>query len=78
MVCDLQFASWVKNLKQDYIEHKLNERIMSVIIDILVVLDLLGVEFDAEVTISRLISYSEKFDFIGNPNRSINHCKMVA
>ena len=67
-----------KNLKQDYIEHKLNERLMSVIIDILVVLDLLGIEFDAEITISRLISYSEEFNFIENQNKSLNHCKMVA
>ena len=52
-----------KDLKQDYIEHKLNERLMSVIIEILVVLDFLGVEFDYEVTISNLISYSGKFMF---------------
>jgi len=67
-----------KNLKQNYIEHKLNERIMSVIIDILVVLDLLGIEFDAMITISRLISYSEELNIIENQNKSLSLCKMVA
>lgn len=65
-------------MKQNYIEHKLNERLMSVIIDILVVLDLLGIEFDAMITISKLISYSDELKFIKNYSKDISHCKMVA
>ena len=37
-----------KDIKQDYIEHKLDERLMSAIIDLLIVLDFLGVVFDYE------------------------------
>jgi len=51
---------------------------MSVIIDILVVLDLLGIEFDAMITISKLISYSDELKFIKNYSKDISHCKMVA
>jgi len=67
-----------KDIKQDYIEHKLNERLMSVIIEILLVLDFLGVEFDYETTISNLICYSEKFSFLKNTNDMPNICKLAA
>jgi len=67
-----------KDVKQDYIEHKLNERLMSVIIEILMVLDFLGVEFDFEVTVSNLICYSEKFSFLKNTNDISNICKLAA
>ncbi len=67
-----------KDLKQDYIEHKLNERLMSVIIEILIVLDYLGVEFNYELTISNLISYSDKFNFLKNIQNKTNICKLAA
>ena len=67
-----------KNLKQKYIEHKLNKRLMSVIMDILLVLDLLGIEFDPMITISKLISCSDELSFIENHSKLTDHCKMVA
>lgn len=67
-----------KDVKQDYIEHKLNERLMSVIIEILLVLDFLGVEFDFEATVSNLIRYSEKFSFLENVGDMPKSCKLAA
>ena len=67
-----------KEVKQDYIEHKLNERLMSVIIDIIVVLDLLGIEIDFEITISNLISYSDSFNFLKNNNNPLNIYKLAS
>jgi len=67
-----------KDVKQDYIEHKLNERLMSVIIEILLVLDFLGVEFNFETTISNLISYSEKFRFLKNTENMPNIYKLAS
>ena len=67
-----------KDVKQDYIEHKLNERLMSVIIEILLVLDFLGVEFDYEITISNLICYSDKFNFLTNTDDMPNICKLAS
>ncbi len=48
-----------KDVKQDYIEHKLDQRILQVIIEILLVLDFLGVDFDYEQIISKLVGYTE-------------------
>ena len=67
-----------KDLKQDYIEQKLNERILSVIIEILLVLDFLGVDFDYEATISKLVAYSGNIIFFGIGENSSNLCKLVA
>ena len=67
-----------KDVKQDYIEHKLNERLMSVIIEILLILDFLGAEFDFETIISNLICYSEKFSFLENTNDISNICKLAS
>ena len=67
-----------KDVKQDYIEYKLNERLMSVIIEILLVLDFLGVEFDYEITISNLICYSDKFIFLTNTDDIPNICKLAS
>jgi len=67
-----------KDVKQDYIEHKLDERLLVAIIDILIVLDFLGVEFNYETTISNLISYSEKFNFLKNIVNMPKHCKLAA
>ena len=67
-----------KDVKQDYIEYKLNERILSVIIEILLVLDFLGVDFDYEETISKLIGYSENINFLGTVENLPNSCKSAA
>ncbi|MEA1893115.1 MAG: transposase [Campylobacterota bacterium] len=67
-----------KDVKQDYIEHKLDERLLSAIIDILIVLEFLGVEFNYETTISNLISYSEKFNFLKNIEKTPKDCKLTA
>jgi len=53
-----------KDLKQDFIEHKLNERIFAVIIELLMFLECLGLSMDYEVTISKLVSYSDSFHFL--------------
>lgn len=53
-----------KDIKQDYIEYKLNDRIMIVIFQILAVLEILNVEFDYELTISKLISYMDDFNIL--------------
>ncbi len=67
-----------KDIKQDYIEHKLNERLMSVIIEILLVLDFLGVEFNFETTISNLKSYSDKFSFLKSTENMPNIYKLAS
>jgi hypothetical protein len=55
-----------KDIKQDYIEHKLNERLLLAIIEILAVLDLLTTGIDLEETISKLICYSDTLSFLRN------------
>lgn len=55
-----------KNLKQNFIEYKLNERIMAIIIELFMFLESLGISFDFELTIKILVSYSDKFKFIEN------------
>ena len=67
-----------KDVKQDYIEHKLNERILSIIMEILIVLDFLGVDFDYVETISKLVSYTNYSSLLGNAIKSSNICKLVA
>ncbi len=54
------------------------ERLMSVIIEILLVLDFLRVEFNFEVTISNLICYSEKFSFLKNTANMPNIYKLAS
>jgi len=67
-----------KDIKHDYIKHKLNERILLVIVEILAVLDLLigGVNF--EETISKLIYYSDQFAFLKNIENNLTLTKLVA
>jgi len=67
-----------KDDKQDYIQYKLNERLLSVIIEVLLVLDFLGVEFNYEITIINLISYSDKFNFFKNSDNRPNICKLAS
>jgi len=67
-----------KDVKQDYVEHKLNERLMLVIIEILSVLEILGVEFDYELLISKLITYSENLNFLKNDHDKLNSFKLAS
>lgn len=67
-----------KDIKHDYIEHKLNERILLVIVEILVVLDLLIGGIDIEETISNLICYSDQFAFLKNTENNLTLTKLAA
>ena len=67
-----------KDVKQDYIEHKLNERIMAVIVEFLAVLEILGVTFDYEELISKILSYSENLTFLKSLEYPIKSHKLVA
>jgi len=67
-----------KDVKQDYIDYKLNERIMMAIVEILVVLENLGVQFDYEITISRLIEYNQRFGNQYGYRNSEDHWKSCA
>ena len=53
-------------IKQDYIEHNLNERILLAIIEILNVLELIIGNIDFEETIGKLILYSDSLGFLSN------------
>lgn len=67
-----------KDLKQDYVEHKLNKRLLMVIIDILAVLELLVEEVDIHLIARRLVLYSESLSFLNNPPDFVNNCKLAA
>ncbi|MCF6357234.1 MAG: transposase [Draconibacterium sp.] len=67
-----------KDIKQDYIEHKLNERLLLAIIEILAVLDLLTAGVDIEETISKLICYSDSLSFLRNNQDNVNITKLAA
>ncbi len=67
-----------KDIKQDFIEHKLDDRIMLAIIELIAVLEFLIEDFDFELTISKLIHYSEKFEFLINIKEKDNLCKLAA
>lgn len=67
-----------KDLKQDYIEHKLNKRLMLVIVDILEVLDLLIEDVDIYSIARRLVLYSDSLSFLNNPPDSVSNCKLAA
>lgn len=67
-----------KDVKQDYIEHKLNERLLATIVEILAVLDLLIGTIDFEETISKLICYSDEFSFLKNVTNNVTLTKLAA
>jgi len=67
-----------KDIKQDYIEHKLNERLLLAIIEILAVLDFLTGGIDIEETISKLICYSDTLSFLRNDGNYVNITKLAA
>ncbi|MCK5781625.1 MAG: IS4 family transposase, partial [Flavobacteriales bacterium] len=67
-----------RDVKQDIIEHKLNERIIAVISEILIVLDFIIDGLDLEETLSKLIYHSEKFTFLMNIENNKQSFKLVA
>ena len=67
-----------KNLKQDYVEHKLNKRLLLAIVDILEVLDLLVKDIDINSIARRLVLYSESLSFLTNPPHPANNSKLAA
>ena len=66
-----------KDIKQDYIEHKLNERLLLAIIEILAVLDFFTGGIDIEETISKLICYSDTLSFLRNDGGYVNIIKLA-
>jgi len=67
-----------KEIKQDFIEHKLDDRIMLAIVELIAVLEFIIESFDIEATISNLICYNEKFEFLINIKEKDNLCKLAA
>ena len=67
-----------KDLKQDFIEHKLNDRLFALILELLMFLESIGICCDIEITTSKLIAYSDKFDFLRNYQISENYHKSAA
>jgi hypothetical protein len=67
-----------KDIKQDFIEHKLDERIMIAIVELIAVLEFIIEGFDIEATISNLIRYNEKFEFLINIKEKDNLYKLAA
>jgi len=67
-----------KNLKQDYVEHKLNKRLLLAIVNILEVLDLLVKDIDINSIARRLVLYSESLSFLTNPPDTVNNSKLAA
>ena len=67
-----------REIKQDIIEHKLNERIIAVISEIITVLDFLVDGLDLELTLRKLIQYSDQFTFLNNYEHEDKHYISVA
>jgi len=67
-----------KNIKQQYIEHKLNKRLLLAIVEILEVLDLLVEDIDINLIARRLVLYSESLSFLNNPPNPANYSKLAA
>ncbi len=67
-----------KDLKQEYIEHKLNEKILMAIVEILEVLDFLITDFDFDDTLSKLIDYADDNQLINNIQNMLNIYKSMA
>lgn len=67
-----------KNLKQDYVEHKLNKRLLLAIVDILEVLELLVENIDINSIARKLVLYSEPLSFLTNPPDIANNSKLAA
>jgi hypothetical protein len=66
------------DIKQDIIENKLNERIIVVISEILTVLEYFVEGLDLELTLRKLIQYSDKFTFLNKTDCQNTYCKSAA
>lgn len=51
---------------------------MLALVELIAILDFLIEDFDIEITISKLIRYNEKFDFLRKIQENENLCKLVA
>lgn len=67
-----------RDIKQDYIEHKLNERLLSAIVDVLEVLDLLVEDIDINSIARRLVLHSDSLSFLNNPPDPVDYSKLAA
>jgi len=67
-----------KDLKQDYIEHRLNERILALITDLSNVLEFLLGEDQTHKIISVLTAYSDELKFIEACKLKDESLKLVA
>ncbi len=67
-----------KEISQSFIEHKLDERLLSAIIELLAILDLLIDGVNMEETICKLIYYSDNFSFVKNNQNKVTLTKLVA
>lgn len=66
-----------KDIKQDFIEHKLDDRIMLAIVELIAVLEFIIEDFNIEITISKLIHYSDKFNFLIYLQEKEKFCKLA-
>ena len=66
------------DIKQDYIEHNLNERLLMAIIEILSVLELIIGNIDFEETIGKLILYSDSLSFLKDNQVPVISTKLAA
>ena len=64
--------------KQDYIEHKLNERQLVAILEILAILDFLVDNLNLEEMTCKLIYYSDALSFLRKDTSNINTIKLVS
>ena len=67
-----------KNIKQDYVEHKLNKRLLLAIVDILKVLELLIEDLDINSIARKLVLYSESLSFLNSSPNLANNSKLGA
>ena len=67
-----------KNLKQDYLEYKLNKRLLLAIADILKVLEILVEDIDINSIARKLILYSESLSFLNHTPNPTNSSKLAA
>ena len=67
-----------KNIKQDYVEHKLNKRLLLAIVDILKVLELLIEDLDINSIARKLVLYSESLSFLNSSPNLANNSKLAA
>jgi hypothetical protein len=67
-----------RNVKQEYIEYKLNQRIMSVIVEILEILDFLIEDLDINSLAKKMILNSESLSLLTKPHYIENEHKLAA